>query len=657
MSEPITLDLDDEKNRLLVLWDEKNGQREADLHNLGGQFVTFSPQWTYRFPVELEVVRKVNKYGKANGGVKATEKLKERLTLMSSSVKKARAINGGTADADLSELLMEEYPATAQALRPHQRAAAQFIAERDSVLLADHPGLGKSLSSIAALVGAGVEGDILILAPSAAIQISWPHEIKRWAPDDEVITVIGGRKAREAELAKLRFLRSKGKRRWVLCNLEMAKVKYTKPSVTEDGKKKPGGYHEVYPELFWIDYFSKKKNPREWSAIITDESHRALITKKTRPHEQTQIRCGFGKLHVAEGGKRIAVSGTPFRGKLENLWGTLNWLFPGKYTAYWNWIEQWFTKEENYFGGSTVGDLSCDEAAFYESIEPFTLRRTKSEVAKDLPPKTYAGFVPDGIEIEYDGQEKGLVGHWLPMLPKQQKAYDEMQMEALARLDEGVVVANGVLAEMTRLKQFASTYGTLGQKLDADGYTVDVFKPDLPSNKLEWLFEFLAERGVDKELHEGPEANKVVVASQFTATIKVFEKALNDKGIQTVKITGGVSAKDRRAAAEIFQTDTGPQVFLLNTMAGGVALTLDRADDIVILDETFVPDDQEQVEDRVHRISRNHNVTVHYVRSLGTIEESIARKTHGRETNIKQVLDGERGVDFARQILQTNAVR
>lgn len=653
--EPITLDVDPASNRVLVQWDTKSPRREAELTTLGGSFKTFNPRWTYVFPVELEVIRKLNAYGKSHGGIKATEQARTTIKMLTSEITKARAINGGDADADLSARLLMEYESTAKALKPHQRAASQFISDREGILLADQPGLGKTLATISGIVGAGIEGDILVLSPSAATQISWPHELKRWAPDDEVLTVIGGRKAREAELAKLRFLPSKSKRRWVLCNLEMAKTKYHKPSVTEEGKKTPGGYVEVYPELFWMDYFGKKKQPRLWSAIICDESHRALITKKTRPHEQTQIRCGLGRLSLAEGGKKIAVSGTPFRGKLENLWGTLNWLFPSKYTAYWDWINRWFSTESNYFGGSSVGDLSCDETAFYESIEPFTLRRTKAEVAKDLPPKQYAGFVPDGMQIEYEGQERGLVAHWLPMSPKQARAYEQMEREAIARLENGTVVANGVLAEMTRLKQFASSYGTLEQKFDSEGYEIDVFKPDLPSNKLDWLIEFLAERGIDKDLHEGPEANKVVVASQFTATIKVFEKALNDKGIQTVKITGGVSAKDRKAAAEIFQTDSGPQVFLLNTMAGGVALTLDRADDIVILDETFVPDDQEQVEDRVHRVSRMHNVTVHYVRSLGTIEERIARTTHGRETNIKQVLDGERGVDFARQLLRSDS--
>lgn len=641
------LDVEPESNKVIVSWDKKSPKVESEMTALGGSFEDFN---AYRFRFDMETVKKINSYAKPRGGVKVTQRAKDSLALLKASVVRARSLSGGSADADISELLWEEAPDTAKALRPYQRAGVQFMLDSPSTLLADEPGAGKTLSSIATMISAGVTGDILVLAPAAAIQVTWPAEVARWSPNDEIITVTGPRAKREAALARLRFLPKEGKRRWVLCNIEMAKVKYHKPFEL-DGKAYRGRYEYAYPELFFLDYSGKQKNVRKWEAIIVDESHRALITKKTRSHEQTQTRCGLGKLATVEGGRRIAISGTPFRGKLENLWGTLNWLFPETYTAYWHWVNEWFSTESNFFGGSKITSLDGSEAEFYRSIEPFTLRRTKREISPDLPPKTYAGFVPEGMEIEEEGQERGLVGHWLEMKPKQQRAYYQMVEQALATLENGTLIANGVLAEMTRLKQFASCFGKLERKLDSDGYEIDVFKPELPSNKLDWLLEFFTELGIDKDGQEGPDARKVVVASQFTSMINLFEREINKRGIKTLKVVGGVSAEDRIAAVKQFQTDSGPQVFLLNTLAGGVSLTLDRADDIVILDETFIPDDQEQVEDRVHRVSRMHNVTVHYVRSLGTIEEKIARLTFGRNINTKQILDGERGVEFARQIL------
>ena len=358
----------------------------------------------------------------------------------------------------------------------------------------------------------------------------------------------------------------------------------------------------------------------------------------------------MGKLLVKEDGLRVALSGTPFRGKPENLWGTLNWLFPDKYTSFWKWVSQWFETSAGFFGGTEISELADDRKAdFYKSIQPFTLRRTKSEIAPDLPPKSYAGSVPPGIEYEPE-QHDGLVGHWLDMSAKQERAYREMEEYATAALESGTLVANGVLSELTRLKQFATSYGQLEIKQDADGFDIPVFKPSLPSNKFDWLVEFLDELGIDGSEPE-KDCRKVVVASQFTSIIDVFAEGLEKKGIEVLKITGKVSAANRKADVEAFQQDTGPQVLMLNTMAGGVALTLDRADDIVILDETFIPDDQTQVEDRVHRVSRNHNVTVHYVRSIGTVEERIAKLTYDRDSLQKQLIDGSRGINIARKIV------
>lgn len=553
--------------------------------------------------------------------------------------------------------MIEDQPETAETLRPYQRAAVKFISLNDYTLLGDQPGLGKSLTAVASMIASGVEGDILILSPSIATQVSWPNEMKKWAPGEEVVRVTGTRKKREEALKKLR-VQPEGKRRWILCNVEMARVEYYKEAVV-DGKRVPSRYKHDYPELFFYGQwdrqtgkFTPSKKPREWSAIILDESHKYLVTDKSQAYKQTKARRGLGFLKVKPGGKRLAMSGTPFRGKLENLWGTLNWLDPDKYSAYHRWISQWFPTEKGFFGGTQIKEIEeSKKKPFFEAIAPFTIRRTKAEVAKDLPPKTYVGTVPDGVEYE-PGGEAGMVGHWLEMGPKQKRAYEEMVEFAMSSLESGNLVANGVLAELTRLKQFAGTYGEIVQKEGSDGLIYEEFRPALPSNKFEWLLEFLESLGIVKgSTANGPEDNKVVVASQFTSVLNVFDEALKKKGIKTFKITGGVSMKKREEAVEQFQTDSGPQVLLLNTHAGGVALTLDRADDIVILDETFIPDDQEQVEDRVHRVSRNHNVFIHYVRSIGTIEERIARTTFDRDTVQKEILDGERGVDFARKLL------
>jgi SNF2 family DNA or RNA helicase len=237
---------------------------------------------------------------------------------------------------------------------------------------------------------------------------------------------------------------------------------------------------------------------------------------------------------------------------------------------------------------------------------------------------------------------------------KQAKAYEEIQRKAQAELEGGILMTTGVLAELIRLKQFAGSHGKM---------VGDHFTPSLPSNKFEWLVEFLDERGIDKSIH--PEATgkvtdnalaelpKIVVASQFSQLIDCFAEGLAKEGILTHKFTGNTSDKDREYVKNDFQNDpkSPVRVLLLTTTAGGVALTLDAADDLVILDETWNTSDQEQLEDRLHRLSRIHQVTIWNVRSRGTIEEHIARANMEAEFSIKAIMDGERGIEFTKLLL------
>lgn len=634
-----------EGDTLYLHWGEKSPLVEQAMHNIGGRWEDFN---TYRFNLEEDTVKKVLKYSRLNGRLEISAEDKKKIADMIKHARQAEQLTRGDADAEISPLLAEYAPHAASLLRPYQRAGVKFLAVNQASLLADDPGSGKTAMAISSLISADVRGDILVLAPTVAANISWPEELRKWAPKDEAIVVAGSRKKREEALAQLRR-KSKAPRRWVFCNQEMVRTKYVAKEIDDEGKIHPARYEHHYPELFYLT--KEQLAPRLWDAIIVDEAHNSLITNKSQPYKQTLIRCGFSKLQTKPGGKRIAISGTPFRGKPENLWGTLNWLFPDRYKSYWKWAEKWFDMKAGFFGG--VEDMSLKETqkkAFYKSIQPIMIRRTKGEVAPDLPPKMYAGTLPPGIEYDHPSQREGLVGHWLTMSPKQERAYREMEEYATTALDNGTLVANGVLSELTRLKQFSTSYGKLDTRIDAEGFEVPTFKPSMPSNKFDWLVEFLGELGIDGKPHK--DARKVVIASQFTSIINLFAAELEKKlKIKVLKITGGVSMADRQDAVDKFQNDDSYQVLMLNTKAGGVALTLDRADDIVILDETFIPDDQTQVEDRIHRVSRMHNVTVHYIRSIGTVEEKIAKKTIDRDNLQKQLLDGARGVSYARQLL------
>ena len=526
--------------------------------------------------------------------------------------------------------------------RPFQTVGAAFAANNRNALIADDPGLGKTLQSIGAVVEAGIKGVILVVAPKAAVYDTWPREIAQWAPEDKAIIVGAHQKPaeRRAVLASLSDVGEPGKcgnpdRVWILTTPNYLRIKAV---VDEYGKyvygpKREKQYkvvREGLSEFFEID----------WATVIVDESHKMLACGTGNAKKFSAQRQGLDLLTVRNDGLRIALSGTPFRGKREFAYGTLNWLRPDLYTGYWPWAKRFFDVYHDGYGMIT-GRL-LNEDAFYEDLRKVMVRRTKSEVAKDLPPKSYPGSPLD----PHDPNSPHAV--WLSMDDAQAKAYEQMTALAMAELDDGDLMANGILAIMTRLKQFACSAANLVGENDV--------QPKLPSNKFDWLVEWFDERGLNADATQAEVAAvpKVIVSSQFSKLLTLFSDELGALGIKTHLFTGDTNDKKRKAIIADWQNnpDSDVRVLLLTITAGGTSLTLDAADDVVLLDETWVPDDTTQLEDRAHRLSRtDHKVTIWKLKTLGTIEEGIARVLHERDEGIRDVLDRTRGVETARELI------
>lgn len=506
--------------------------------------------------------------------------------------------------------------AAAMANRKYQQVGAAWAAKAGFGLLGDDPGTGKTLQAMGAVIETGIEDVNLVVAPATAVRLTWLPEIRQWLPGDEVYTCHGTRaqRMRAIELA----LAGQG-RRWLVVNPEMFEVPH-------DIVKK--GVVVGHRDVFYHDLIQR------WGSVIVDESHDCLITTTGKKEKQPYFRQGLGQLTVVDGGIRLAMSGTPFRGKLTNLWGTLNWLNPKRYTSYWRWIEAWFVWYEDPIHGHRVVEGLRPELAerFYEELDSVMLRRTKPEVAPELPAKFYAGR-------PLKNQTNGAQGVWLPMSAPQKKAYAEMRKDASARLEGGVLLADGTLAEMTRLRQFAVSAGRMDEK--------GLFHPALPSNKFDWVLNWLDQRDM-----RNPGDTKVIIASQFSEVLEMFDVELRKQGIETLMITGKVTGRRREEAKENFQSAGGPRVMLLTITAGGVSLTLDaHCDDLIFLDETWIPDQQTQVEDRIHRVSRIHQVTIWYVRSLGSIEHHIAISNLSLDDIQRYAMDGRRGINILRQFI------
>jgi hypothetical protein len=458
-------------------------------------------------------------------------------------------LRAGTADIDLP-VVRADAPELWNALlaRPYQIEGAAFIVKGKHVCLGDEPRLGKTYQALAAAVESGAES-VLIACPRTAVRSVWYRKIKELIGEEAFVAQ--GDHATRASIIN-QFHRTPGPR-FLIINKEMMRIRRMyRCKVREDeadewikvkGKRNPvpkiagvvgwpersqrpahkGGCYKSHPHdsVEYPEFTGLFSKP--FDMIILDESHHALATTKhVMSGNISQIRLGAMKLPLALNGIKLASSGTPFRSSNLKAWGTLNWLRNDVFSSFWRFAEEhWGTTETGYQGARVIGKKLKDEDKFRDMLRPYYLARTKAQVAPHLKPIEYAGTPPPG-------HPDGPVGVYLDMvtengmLTRQGKAYRDMEEMGLATLANGKrLTANGVLAELTRRKQFSSAYGKWSQ---------DTFFPENPSCKLDWILDFLDER----EALDG----KVVIASQFTKFVKFYTKHIKAAGWSVVTITG-----------------------------------------------------------------------------------------------------------------------
>jgi superfamily II DNA or RNA helicase len=476
--------------------------------------------------------------------------------------------------------------------RPFQITGTAFVVRGRQVCLGDAPRLGKTYQALAAAVETGAKR-ILIACPRTATRTVWMRKINELTGIMPFVAQ-GSHAEREQAIANFNDMPTTGPKALII-NKEMIRVvrSYACPDGTENrcapGRK--GGCDEMHdhknvynPE--WPQLFEGK-----WHAIILDECHHALASTKNKQSAAiSQIRMGAVRLPTHPDTLKLAMSGTPFRANLNKAWGVLNWLRPDVFGSFWRFAETHFHVSHDGYG-KVVGNKPKDETAFTDALRPYYLARSLADVAPELRP------------IEYVNVE-------LPMDEKQNKAYRGMARMATASVENGTLSATGVLAELTRLKQLACSYG----RFSPSGSYV----PALPSNKWDWLLDFLSER----ESVPG----KVVIATQFTQLANMFVNELRAKGHAVVVITGESSDAQREHAQNEFAT--GPtRIAVINMFAGGEAIDLSAADEMVFLDDPWTDDVVQQAENRILNLAKTSQLTVFHLRSENTLESWIAGLT------------------------------
>ncbi|MEA2657929.1 MAG: hypothetical protein QOF64_514, partial [Candidatus Binatota bacterium] len=277
---------------------------------------------------------------------------------------------------------------------------------------------------------------------------------------------------------------------------------------------------------------------------------------------------------------RLALSGTPVQNHLGELWSLLEFLNPGMLGT------------AGVFKSTGVGAANVPPEArqmLARAVRPFILRRTKEQVAKDLPAKLEQTLF---CELE----------------PPQRKLYDELKahyrtslLERIAK--EGMNKAKiEVLEALLRLRQAACHPGL-----------IDKSRIKEPSAKIDALLAQL-----DQVLEED---HKALVFSQFTSLLAILRDRLDIAKIPYAYLDG--RTRDRQARVEQFQTDPNIKLFLISLKAGGLGLNLHAAEYVYLLDPWWNPAVEAQAIDRAHRIGQTRQVFAYRLIARDTVEEKV----------------------------------
>jgi SNF2 family DNA or RNA helicase len=491
-----------------------------------------------------------------------------------------------------------------EVLFDYQVEAAKRINESRRILLADQPGLGKTLEVLGALELDGALDrpcNILVLTPIVNAQTTWIDSLERFIAPRYPINIVDASKGSAAKKSKA-FEQSK------VYGPTFVIANHNAIDLTKSGVRVPELIQEVY------------------DAVIVDESHLVL---PIAGNSLTNFQKGLGKVVMRPNTMRVAISGTPDRGKLENRYGTWKFLFTELMPHNkWAWLEQNFWVIEQQVSRTRTVKVPTtlkDSDEWLKRDRAWMIRRTKNEVLTQLPPKRYVDVL-------------------LPMPDPQKARYFDVQMryeEALRERDASGIDKAEAMTAAIRFRQNATCMWD------------PTLTPPEPivgghSAKLEWLIEWLSERSFIEQ-DAMSENSSVVIVSQFSKILEWLQKELQNVGISSAVLDGRTGSQQRIDIQHKFQQGELRIVLLSGTM--GVGINLDRADDLIMLDSPYDPDRIEQIEDRVHRASNMHNVTIWNLLAKDTIDEAIAEKVSKRYKVTRELLDGSRGIDFARKIL------
>lgn len=404
-------------------------------------------------------------------------------------------------------------------------------------ILADDMGLGKTLQALCLLEArraAGEKGPTLLIVPTSLLH-GWQMQAAQFTPQLRLVLLHGADRLAEREKAR-----------------DADVVLTTYPLLSRDRK--------------WL-------SAQEWPLVILDE---AQILKNPAAQMVKALRDIPAK-------GRIALTGTPLENSLRDLWTLVDWINPGLLGNRKQFQQLFQTPIEKH-------NDSLAQARLNRRLRPFLLRRTKEQVAAELPPRTE---IFDWVSLDHTQQA---------LYESVRSAMDKRVREAIA--SRGLAGARiTVLDALLKLRQVCCD-PKLVKSDAAQMVTISAKRIRLR----ELLTELIAE------------GRRVLVFSQFVELLRLIEQDLAELGIGYLTLTG--ETRNRAELIEGFHRKNVP-VFLLSLKAGGLGLTLTQADTVILYDPWWNPAVERQAMDRAHRIGQTKPVFVHRLVATGTVEEKI----------------------------------
>ncbi|MFB2118783.1 SNF2-related protein [Parapedobacter sp. 2B3] len=461
-----------------------------------------------------------------------------------------RAALDASVDAEIEELrkrvagfdAMPEVPAPqgiTVALRPYQQQGLNWLHFLDTFrfggILADEMGLGKTVQIIAFMLSqreGGRLGTDLVVAPATLI-FNWERELNTLAPSLRVLTRYGSNRVKDTAS---------------LDRYDVVLTSYT-TLLSDIGFLKGFSFNYVY-----LDESQNIKNP---------ESQR------------------YKAVRLLHARNRIAISGTPFENSSFDLYGQLSFACPG------------LLGDKRYFRDVYAKPIDKFKnqprrKELRQKIQPFILRRTKQQVAAELPGKVCQVLYSDM------GDEQRKIYH----------AYEKEFRDFVCALsgDELDKSPMHVLRGLTRLRQICNSPALL-----PDG---------MLNTAVSAKIELLKEQVTDKAPH-----HKMVIFSQFVTMLQLVGEMLTEIGVSYVSLTGGT--RQRGEVVRKFQEDPEVRVFLVSLKAGGTGLNLTAAEVVYLVDPWWNPAVEDQAIDRVHRIGQEKSVMAYRLVTPNTVEEKV----------------------------------